>query len=248
MVHFRRDGQHPGWIGRGKHQADSRRVTSKRPVGKGIYQVEVIFHINRVYCNYMANLRIPLTTPLWIGCLPVSPLGPISAAVTSQGLARVEFCAQAELENELAAFARPDPPVPNFLAKALAQIDEYLNGRRRQFDLPIDWRVMPDFHARSLRLVQAIPYGEVRTYGEVARALGQPRAAIAVGSANAANPIPLVLPCHRLIGSDRRLHGYGGPGGLATKAWLLRLEGCKEFFGERRKPCKTLIKPAMPLS
>jgi methylated-DNA-[protein]-cysteine S-methyltransferase len=178
----------------------------------------------------MANLRIPLTTPLWIDCLPASPLGPISVAVSNQGLVRIEFCDQGELENELAAFARPGLPAPDFLAKAVAQIDEYLCGRRKQFDLPIDWRVMPDFHARSLRLVQAIPCGEVRTYGEVARALGQPRAAIAVGSANAANPIPLVLPCHRLVGSDRRLHGYGGPGGLATKAWLLRMEGCEEFL------------------
>jgi methylated-DNA-[protein]-cysteine S-methyltransferase len=177
----------------------------------------------------MAKLRIPLGTPVWIDCLPASPLGPISAAATSQGLAQIEFCEQAELENELAAFARPGPPAPGCLAQALVQIDEYLQGRRRQFDLLIDWRGMPDFHARSLRMVQAIPYGEVRTYGEVACVLGQPRAAIAVGSANAANPLPLVLPCHRLVGSDRRLHGYGGPGGVATKAWLLRLEGCKEF-------------------
>jgi methylated-DNA-[protein]-cysteine S-methyltransferase len=186
----------------------------------------------------MANLRIPLTTPLWIDCLPVSPLGPISAAASSQGLVRVEFCARAELENELAAFARPGPPAPDCLAKAIEQIDEYLNGQRRQFDLPIDWRVMPDFHARSLRQVQAIPCGEVRTYGEVARALGQPHSAIAVGSANAANPIPLVLPCHRLVGSDRRLHGYGGPGGLATKAWLLRLEGCEEFLEKNENNAK----------
>ncbi len=186
----------------------------------------------------MPNLRIPLTTPLWIDCLPVSPLGPISAAVSSQGLVRVEFCAQAELEKELAAFARPDLPAPDFLAQAILQIDEYLNGRRKQFDLPIDWGGMPDFQARSLRLVQAIPCGEVRTYAEVARALGQPRAAIAVGSANAANPIPLVLPCHRLVGSDRRLHGYGGPGGLATKAWLLRLEGCEEFIEKDKNHAK----------
>jgi O-6-methylguanine DNA methyltransferase len=186
----------------------------------------------------MASLRIPLTTPLWIDCLPDSPLGPISAAASSQGLVRIEFCAQAELEHELSDFIRSGPPAPDFLAQAIVQIDEYLSGRRKQFDLPIDWRGMPDFHARALRLVQAIPCGEVRTYAEVARALGLPRAAIAVGSANAANPIPLVLPCHRLVGSDRRLHGYGGPGGLATKAWLLRLEGCQEFLEEDEKHAK----------
>ena len=178
----------------------------------------------------MADLRIPLTTSLWIDCLTVSPLGPISVAGSDQGLVRIKFCAQAELENELAAFLRPGPPAPDCLSKALAQIAEYLNGQRRQFDLPIDWRVMTDFQARSLRLVQAIPYGETCTYGEVARGLDQARAAIAVGSANAANPLPLVLPCHRLMGSDGRLHGYGGPQGVATKAWLLRLERCKKFL------------------
>jgi methylated-DNA-[protein]-cysteine S-methyltransferase len=186
----------------------------------------------------MSKLHIPLTTPLWIDCLPGSPLGPISAAVSSQGLVRVEFCQKAGLENELATFARSNAPAAACLEQTLVQIDEYLNGRRTYFDLPVDWRVMPDFHARCLRIVQAIPCGEVRTYGEVARALGQPRAAIAVGSANAANPMPLVLPCHRLVGSDRRLHGYGGPGGPATKAWLLRLEGCNDFLEKDKHNAK----------
>jgi methylated-DNA-[protein]-cysteine S-methyltransferase len=190
----------------------------------------------------MANLHLPITTPLWIDCLPGSPLGPISAAVTGLGLARIEFCPLASLENELSAYPRPGLPAPDCLAQALAQIDEYLHGRRTCFDLPIDWRAMPAFHARSLRLVQAIPYGQVRTYGDIARALGQPQAAIAVGSANAANPIPLVLPCHRLVGRDRRLHGYGGPGGLATKAWLLHLEGCHDFLEK-----DTTHDPANPL-
>ncbi len=184
----------------------------------------------RVYWYPMTALHIPKDTPLWLECLPDTPLGPVSAAASQQGLVRVEFCALDELERQLACYPRPGPPAPACLAQALAQIDEYLAGRRKEFDLPIDWRAMADFHARALHLVQVIPPGQVLTYGEIARQLGQPRAAIAVGSANAANPIPLVLPCHRLVGSDRRLHGYGGPGGLATKAWLLRLEGCTENF------------------
>ena len=119
----------------------------------------------------MANLHIPLTAPLWIDCLPASPTGPVSVAVTCGGLVRVEFCEKGVLENELKAFPRPGPPAPHCLAQALAQIEEYLNGRRRKFDLPIDWRVMPGFQARSLHLLQAIPYGQIRTYGEVARVI-----------------------------------------------------------------------------
>jgi methylated-DNA-[protein]-cysteine S-methyltransferase len=173
----------------------------------------------------MVNLKLPASTPMWIHSLASTPLGPISAAVTGPGLARIAFCTQAELENELARFFKPGTQAPACLAQALTQIEEYLLGRRKTFDLPIDWRVMPEFHARVLHLVQAIPYGEVRTYAEVAAGLGKPGAAIAVGNANAANPMPLALPCHRVIGSDGRLHGYSAPGGLATKAWLLKLEG-----------------------
>ena len=71
----------------------------------------------------------------------------------------------------------------------------------------------------------AIPYGETRTYGEIAAQIGTPNAPRAVGRANAANPMPLVIPCHRVIGTDGKLHGYGGAGGLKTKQWLLSMEG-----------------------
>jgi methylated-DNA-[protein]-cysteine S-methyltransferase len=83
---------------------------------------------------------------------------------------------------------------------------------------------MTPFQAKALQTVYAIPYGETRSYGDIAAAIGQPRAARAVGRANATNPMPLVIPCHRVIASDGSLHGYGGPGGLRTKAWLLDLE------------------------
>jgi methylated-DNA-[protein]-cysteine S-methyltransferase len=76
-----------------------------------------------------------------------------------------------------------------------------------------------------LRAVHAIPYGRLSTYGEIAAQIGNPKSVRAVGRANATNPIPIVIPCHRVIGSDGKLHGYGAPGGLETKAWLLRMEG-----------------------
>jgi len=109
--------------------------------------------------------------------------------------------------------------------KAVNELSEYLDGIRRDFDLQIDWSVMTPFQQRVLKLVCAIPFGETSTYGEIASQLGKPKAARAVGRANATNPIPLIIPCHRVIGSNGKLHGYSAPGGLATKAWLLQIEG-----------------------
>jgi methylated-DNA-[protein]-cysteine S-methyltransferase len=104
------------------------------------------------------------------------------------------------------------------------QISEYLLGERETFDLPIDWSGLTPFQEKALRATYDIPYGEVKTYGEIASQLGNPRAARAVGRAEATNPMPLVIPCHRVIGADGGLHGYGAGQGLETKAWLLKLE------------------------
>ncbi len=76
-----------------------------------------------------------------------------------------------------------------------------------------------------MQAVYAIPYGETRTYAEIAAQIGRPKAYRAVGRANATNPMPLVIPCHRVIGTDGKLHGYGGGNGLPTKEWLLKMEG-----------------------
>jgi methylated-DNA-[protein]-cysteine S-methyltransferase len=109
------------------------------------------------------------------------------------------------------------------------QIKEYVEGRRRVFDLRIDWSFVPsEFQRKALQAVLAIPYGQTRTYGQIAAQIGYPLASRAVGRANATNPMPLVIPCHRVTGSDGRLHGYGGVGGLRTKAWLLKMEGALE--------------------
>lgn len=107
----------------------------------------------------------------------------------------------------------------------LAQMSEYLNGVRRSFDFPIDWSVLTPFQQEVLQATLAIPYGQTRTYAEIAGQVGKPRAARAVGRAEATNPMPVVIPCHRVIGSDGKLHGYGAGEGLPTKAWLLELEG-----------------------
>jgi len=104
---------------------------------------------------------------------------------------------------------------------AVRQILEYLEGKRRRFELPLDLRGTP-FQRSVWSALAAIPYGETRSYGEVARSIGRPRAVRAVGLANGANPVPLVVPCHRVIAAGGRLGGYGG--GLELKRRLLAME------------------------
>jgi methylated-DNA-[protein]-cysteine S-methyltransferase len=107
---------------------------------------------------------------------------------------------------------------------AVQQIDEYFQGKRTAFDLEIDLSGIPAFHQEALKVTLAVPYGQTITYAEIAAAIGRPGAARAVGRAEATNPIPLVIPCHRVVGSDGKLHGYGGPGGISLKAKLLEME------------------------
>jgi methylated-DNA-[protein]-cysteine S-methyltransferase len=111
------------------------------------------------------------------------------------------------------------------LEEAALQLQEYLDGERRNFTLPIDWSLLRPFQQIVLKATYAIPYGETRTYKEIAALVDRPRSSRAVGRAEATNPMPLVIPCHRVIGSDGKLHGYGMGEGLKTKAWLLRMEG-----------------------
>lgn len=104
------------------------------------------------------------------------------------------------------------------------QVESYLSGRRREFSLPLDWGGMSPFQTAVYQAVLEVPYGRTKTYGEIAAQLGKPNAARAVGAANAANPLPLIIPCHRLVGADGALKGYGSGRGIPTKAWLLELE------------------------
>lgn len=104
-------------------------------------------------------------------------------------------------------------------------VDAYLLFGKSTFDLPVDWSIFSPFQAEILQIVYDIPFGAIRTYGEIANQIGNPNASRAVGRANATNPIPLVIPCHRVIGSNGKLHGYNAPGGIETKRWLLGHEG-----------------------
>jgi methylated-DNA-[protein]-cysteine S-methyltransferase len=166
-------------------------------------------------------------SPIYYGILRDSPLGSLWIAVSERGLAAIEWSWDEAVFGAYLTkrFKRPIQPDPEKAAPALRQLDEYLRGARKTFDLPIDWSRLRPFQCRVLEIVFAIPYGQIRTYGDIAHEIGNFRAARAVGRANATNPMPLVIPCHRVIGSDGKLHGYGGGEGLATKEWLLKMEG-----------------------
>ena len=166
-------------------------------------------------------------TPLYTGVLENTPLGDLWIASTDYGLAAIEWSQdEADFGAYLTKrFKRPPQPDPEKVALPLQQLDEYLRGERTAFHLPIDWSLLRPFQIQVLHIVFAIPYGGTRTYGEIAYEIGNPNAARAVGRANATNPMPLIIPCHRVIGSDGKLRGYGGGKGLSTKEWLLQLEG-----------------------
>ena len=164
---------------------------------------------------------------LYIGVLDPTPLGTIWVALSEQGLISVEI--QKTKHQFLSILEKRYQAEIIFdehqTASVLQQIAAYLAGQRTHFDIPIDWSVMTPFQRKALGATYVIPRGKVQTYGQIAAQCGIPRAARAVGRAEATNPMPLVIPCHRVVAADQSLHGFSAPGGLETKAWLLRLEG-----------------------
>ena len=154
-----------------------------------------------------------------------TPLGTLLVAATERGLCRIAYDAEpdAEVERLAKAFGVRVLRAAKPIDPARRELDEYFDGRRRAFDLPIDVGLVADFNRRVLDELARVPYGEVVTYGQLATRAERPRAARAVGTVMNRNPIPIVLPCHRVIGANGSLTGYGG--GLKRKETLLRLEG-----------------------
>jgi methylated-DNA-[protein]-cysteine S-methyltransferase len=152
-----------------------------------------------------------------------SPVGPLLVATSERGVCRLSFDPEPEAEAERLARTFGVRVLRAPLDEPRRELDEYFEGRRRTFELPLDLRAVPDFHRLVLGELERVPYGEVTTYGTLAARAGRPRAARAVGTVMNRNPIPIVLPCHRVVGSTGKLVGYGG--GLDRKEFLLRLEG-----------------------
>jgi methylated-DNA-[protein]-cysteine S-methyltransferase len=155
-----------------------------------------------------------------------TPLGPLVLGATATGLVRVGLPNEAEdaVLEELAARVSPRvlrAPQPS-LARARRELDEYFGGRRRSFEVPLDWRLTQGFRRDVLRATARIPFGRTASYAEVAASAGRPRAFRAAGSALAANPLPIVVPCHRVLPGDGGVGRYRG--GAEAKARLLALE------------------------
>ncbi len=153
-----------------------------------------------------------------------SPLGPLVAAATGKGLVALHYGEAADVVDDLAARISPRLlDAPARLDPVRRELDEYFDGKRRRFDFQIDWRLMAPFQRRVLRATKAIPFGKVATYREVATKAGAPQGSRAAGNALGANPIPIVVPCHRVVRTGGALGGYTG--GLHRKEFLLELEG-----------------------
>ena len=154
-----------------------------------------------------------------------SPIGPLFVAVSTEGLAALSFHDQEDTDLErLAAFAGPRVlRAPRSVDRVRRELDEYFARKRRVFDLTLDLRGMPPFTVIVLGALAKVPFGETTTYGSLATRVGRPTAARAVGTVMNRNRIPIVLPCHRVVGATGDLVGYGG--GLDKKAALLELEG-----------------------
>jgi len=155
-----------------------------------------------------------------------SPFGQLVVAASPRGLLRLAYPDQpvGAIIEELAADVSPRIlNAPGRLDALRRQLDEYFAGRRRQFEFPIDWRLVRGFGRDVLRVTAHIPYGRVRTYRDVAVRTGRPQAVRAVGNALGANPMPIVIPCHRVVRTGGGLGGYTG--GVQRKERLLQLEG-----------------------
>jgi methylated-DNA-[protein]-cysteine S-methyltransferase len=149
-----------------------------------------------------------------------TPVGELFVAATPRGLCRISYTPEGQDEVVARIFGARVLQAP--LDHVRRELDEYFDGRRRQFELALDLRVAP-FHEQVLAELARVPYGQTDTYGHLARLVGHPKAARAVGTVMNRNPIPIVLPCHRILGANGSLTGYGG--GLEAKRLLLRLEG-----------------------
>ena len=154
-----------------------------------------------------------------------SPLGTLLVAATERGVCRIGYDPDPEQELDClsSTFGVRVLRSPRPVDLVRRQLDEYFDRRRHRFELALDLRLLADFNRRVLRELARVPYGEVVTYGELAARAARPRAARAVGTVMNRNPIPIVLPCHRVIGANGKLVGYGG--GLQRKEALLQLEG-----------------------
>ena len=161
-----------------------------------------------------------------------SPVGQLLVAATPRGLVRVSFPIESseKVLEELAGSVSPRIlESPTKLDEVRRELDRYFEGRLQDFELPLDWQLTHGFYRKVLRATARIPYGQTRSYKQMATKAGSARAVRATGSALGSNPLPIIVPCHRVLRTGGALGGYGG--GLETKQALLELEGALQPGG-----------------
>jgi methylated-DNA-[protein]-cysteine S-methyltransferase len=153
-------------------------------------------------------------------------IGAVRVTASAHGLLQVDLLGR-NYKPESAT--KNDAPIQaqQHAQAALDQILEYLDGKRRFFDLAVDWSFLTPFQKTVLEITQFIPFGEIQTYGQIAAKLGKTSASRAVGGALGRNPMPIVIPCHRVVAANGNLTGFSAAEGIVTKQWLLELEGHK---------------------
>ena len=155
-----------------------------------------------------------------------SPTGLLRLEASDNGLRSVSFIdPQDAFSHEQAQLTKNTSEMPEILIMAKQQLNDYFKGHLKNFYLKLDLSGLKDFSRRVLEQTSLISWGDVITYGNLAEKIGAPQSVRAVGGALARNPLPIIIPCHRVLASNGHLNGYSGMGGLLTKAWLLELEG-----------------------
>jgi methylated-DNA-[protein]-cysteine S-methyltransferase len=180
-------------------------------------------------------VKLPHRDRVWYTGID-SPVGPLILAATPEGLREIEYAANVAEPAFVSRMRKrgvdairleriedASPQVRSHLERAASQLHEYFGGRRAKFDVPLDWGAMAPFQRAVLEATAAVPFGHLDTYGGIARKIGKPGATRAVGNALGRNPIPVIVPCHRVIRSDATIGGYTG--GLEIKQHLLSHEG-----------------------
>jgi len=167
------------------------------------------------------------TAPLYYDLIPDTPIGPVYFAANDKGIVSVDFgVPEAQFLAHIEKYFGQRPVyAPDAISNLKSQISDYLHGTRTTLNLPYDISSLTPFQQQVLLAALQIPRGQVYTYADIARKIGNPKAVRAVGQALGRNPVPIIIPCHRVIASDGKLGGYSGGGGLAAKRKLLVLEG-----------------------
>ncbi len=183
----------------------------------------------RVQSRLRGALAQAKAEPVYYDVAPNTSIGPVFVAVSGRGLLAVRFGLDEHAFTEALLRQTGQAPErsPRKAGRAARQVAEYLAGRRTSFDMPVDLSAATDFQRQVLLAACQIPRGQVATYTDIAQRIGRPKAARAVGQALSRNPVPIVVPCHRVLASDGSLRGYLGSEGTATKERLLRLEGVR---------------------